>query len=599
LALHPTFKLCRQGFIWIGAQDGLNRFDGYEFTTYRYDPNDPHSLSNNHVRDIIEDADGALWIATQGGGLNRFDPLTESFTRYPTSAGSGMLFSVFQDRAGALWVGGSPPLELESLDAAQVAAINAGALITPTFRHFDVAVAPEDDFRGGVQAIVEDADGALWLAADLALIRFLPAAGAAAMTAYAPHPQEKRLNAVALDAEGHLWVGGTTGLHKFNPITERFTSYDIDFEIDALYVDGDTLWIGGLGLYAFDLRTERVVQKYVHHKNDLTSLCGEVVTAIFKDAGGVLWIGTHDGVSTFDPRQQQFAHYRHAPDDPASLSDDQIQAIACAPDGAVWLATPQMIDRLDPTTGDVTHYDPLPGARPLPGQGVTALLRDHNGDIWIGAGDRVLRRDAATGDLEVYDALHARARPGPPPNLAAIVEDHNGNVWIAMTLVGLHHFDRSTGVFHTYLPNNQMDAMRADAPQTIITNRLSALYVDRDGNLWIGYQDGMLSRYDVETAAFTHYGFDSSAERGQLGWIQDIYAKDDVLWLATRSGLVRFDPSDATATSALRRYTEKDGLPAAYVQSILPEPGGRHLWLGTTKGLSRFDPRTETFYNFT
>lgn len=577
----------RQGFIWIGTQDGLNRFDGYEVTTYRYDPDDAHSLSDNYVRDIVEDESGALWIATHGGGLNRFDPLTASFSRY--ASGDNTTFTVFQDHAGTLWIGSPPPRALASLDTAQVTALARGDLITPTFRSYDLnraGVASPDDFRGGVQAIVEDADGFLWLAADLALVRFDPSSGT--MTAYVPHPQEERLNALVLDSAGQLWVGGSTGLYRFDPATEQFTEYGIDFEVDALYRDGDTLWIGGIGLHALDIPSGRVTQRYVQHADDPHSLGGEVVTAIFKDAGGVLWVGTREGISTFDPRQRQFACYTPDPVGDQSRSDPSVNALAGGADGTVWMALPQQLVHLDPATGEVAYYAPEPPDKPFLGRGLTALERDRAGDVWTGAGDRVYRLDVASGTFTRYDTLRRRVAPGPPPHVTAIAEDARGDVWIAMALVGLHRFDRQRETFDTFLTDG-----KRGSPQTLASDRVSALHVGRQGGLWIGYRDGYLSRFDPETATFTHYGRDSST----FGWVHAIHEDETgQLWLATHSGLVRFDPSRPW-TEAIRRYTDKDGLPAAYVLSLLAEGSGG-LWLGTPRGLARFEPASEAVVAF-
>ncbi len=621
----------RQGFMWIGTRDGLNRFDGYRFTTYRYEPDDPHSLSNNHVRAIVEDRHGALWIATQGGGLNRFDPTTERFTHYAylpdTGVGGdgGSTFSILEDHGGNLWIGSPPPFGLASLEAAQVAALAAGTSITPTFRQHSIDVnvpgsggpagTVPGGFRGGVQAFIEDPDGILWMAADLALIRFDSNAGE--MKAYVPHPEESRLNALARDAAGNLWVGGTTGLYQFDPQTEQFTAHDLGFEVEALYVDQETLWIGGAGLYAFNLRTKQITQQVVHEEDVPDSLSGEIVTAISKDAGGVMWVGTSEGLDRFDPRQAQFSHYSHVPGDETSLPDDQIQAIAGDATGKVWLATPQVLVRLDPASGVMTRYAPEPNDDSFKGLGLSALHSDDEGAIWTGAGDRLYRLDVATGDFELYDDLRARAQFGPSPLVSAIVEDDTGDLWIAMTLVGLHHFNRETGTFETYLRADRTDGENSadlfqNVSETIISDRLSALHIGRTGDLWIGYREGILSRLDPHTGNFTHFNPEDFGEPSGFGWINDIYeaevavdigtaAEVDVVWLATRNGLVRFEPSTllpASEKGVIRRYTEKDGLPAAYIQSILAEQGSPYLWLGTANGLARFDPRTETAHNF-
>ncbi len=606
----------RRGFVWIGTQDGLTRFDGYEFVIYRYEPDNPNSLSYNHVRALVEDTTGALWIATHGGGLTRFDPETATFTRYqhvpgdPTSLGADDLFALHQDQAGHLWIGGTPSIGLDRLDASQVIALSAGAEISPTFYHYGLSsfidtvssgLSAPDPFRGGVQAMMEDGAGDLWMTADLALVRF--DAGTETMDAFYPPTGERLLRTIAQDASGNLWMGGLEGLYKFDPMTERFTRYDLGFGISTLIMDGETLWVGGLGIHTFDLRSERVTRHYTHQEADPNSLIGDRATAMMKDAGGVLWVGTTQGISLMDPRQRQFSHYRSDPGDFNDQGDDQIQAVAGGVDGSVWLAKPQVIERLNPFTGEVQRYYPESRDSTFPGPGLASLCIDRQDNVWAGAGDRLYHLDVANGTFERYDDLRAYAREGPPPSIPAIVADVRGDIWIAMTLVGLHRLDRETGMFHTYLPH---DTMKTSDPQTLASDRLSALSVGRTGDLWIGYRDGLVSRLDA-SGAFVHYAPDAPEEMPSFGWIEAIHETEaGTLWLATRSGLVRFDPQAAVTETErgvlvgpIRRYDENDGLPVTTIHSILVEDGDPiTLWLGTANGLSRFDPRTETFYNF-
>ena len=99
-----------KGFIWLGTQDGLNRYDGYEFTTFKHDPEDPDSLSDNFILSILEDPSGILWLGTNAGGLNRFDPQTERFAHYQHdphdshSLANNTLQSMHQDQQGVIWI---------------------------------------------------------------------------------------------------------------------------------------------------------------------------------------------------------------------------------------------------------------------------------------------------------------------------------------------------------------------------------------------------------------------------------------------------------------------------------------------------------------
>jgi len=106
--------------MWFGTFDGLNRYDGYEFKFYRHNSQDPNSLSANLIVALLQDREGYLWVGTSGGGLNRFDPTTEQFTRYmfdpsnPNSLGSNVVYELLQDSHGILWVGTDGGGDLQS-----------------------------------------------------------------------------------------------------------------------------------------------------------------------------------------------------------------------------------------------------------------------------------------------------------------------------------------------------------------------------------------------------------------------------------------------------------------------------------------------------
>ncbi|MCP4398594.1 MAG: hypothetical protein GY801_15020 [bacterium] len=150
----------RLGFMWIGTQDGLNRYDGYEFIVYKPESGNPHSLSHSHVMDLFEDKEGMIWVTTKGGGVNRLDPSTGRFTRYssdpdnPNSLGGNTVFSIFQDSSGHLWFGGLPETGLNKL---VLSGAEGADPTTETFtRYFPDTIDPEGFPGAGVWEIIED-----------------------------------------------------------------------------------------------------------------------------------------------------------------------------------------------------------------------------------------------------------------------------------------------------------------------------------------------------------------------------------------------------------------------------------------------------------
>ncbi len=299
------------GFMWIGTESGLNRYNGYDFTVYQYDPHDPGSLSDNHVTDIYEDSEGLLWITTKGGGVNRFDPRTEIFTRFqpdpenPDTIEGGVIFSVFQDSRGIYWFGGPP----------RIGGLNSFDPKTGVFTRHSRSRENPEGFRGGaVWDFTEDEEENIWMAAGHVLARFN--LQDRRFTYYYPEFYgEFRIAALLREASGVIWVGGSDGLYQFDPRTETFSHFPVDRQMtvdDIFRHDNGMLWISTHrgGLNVFDPKKTEFIHQYTNEPLDRNSLNSNWLFEIYRDRAGIIWIGSKRGLNLYDPRQAQFAHYR-------------------------------------------------------------------------------------------------------------------------------------------------------------------------------------------------------------------------------------------------------------------------------------------------
>jgi ligand-binding sensor domain-containing protein len=280
-----------RGFMWFTTQDGLNRYDGYEFKWYKHDPEDPTSISNNFQLAIAEDPSGDLWIGTNGGGLNQFDRETETFIRFvhdpddPNSISSDQIEDVYAASDGIVWVatmGGG----LDRFDPA-----------TQRFEHYRHNPDDETTISGDdVQRIYEDPEGRLWIGThDNGLNQFNRETGE--FTRYLiPEPEGKEnyncITAVLQDSLGTLWVGTYGGgLYKLDPISGRFDKFKLEKPggdyvggpIKALVEDSHgNLWAGidGAGLIRVDLSDEDV-QWIQNDPEDLSSLSINQVYSVY------------------------------------------------------------------------------------------------------------------------------------------------------------------------------------------------------------------------------------------------------------------------------------------------------------------------------
>jgi signal transduction histidine kinase/CheY-like chemotaxis protein/streptogramin lyase len=271
----------------------------------------------------------------------------------------------------------------------------------------------------------------------------------------------------------------------------------------------------------------------------------------------------------------------------------------------MWLGTGPTLNQVDLDRRQVTHHTPE-----FAENGdltIHSLYRDRAGFIWLGLSNKSLSRfDPATGQFSPYQLPEAPppippatggrgAPPGPPPGPAGpptevvgLYEDHEGALWVAVIRDGLYRLDPQRKSFQVFR-QPPGGPRTVDDPHSVATNEISALAEDRAGNIWLGHAFGVLSRLNPYTQTFDHY-----LAEPPLGWIEAIYVDQaGLVWVASRRGLVRFDP----ATETFKRYTEQDGLPTAFVVDILEDQAG-NLWLSTKKGLSKFDPHQETFRNY-
>ncbi|MBV9037061.1 MAG: hypothetical protein JO182_21395, partial [Acidobacteriaceae bacterium] len=589
----------RRGFMWFATRDGLNRYDGNTFVVYKHDPNDPGSLNSNFIQDLMEDEQGYLWVATNTG-LNKFDPTTERCTRYlhdpnnPNSLGGASVRSIAQDGRGSLWLG-TEDGGLDQLDPR-----------TGTFTHYRND--SDGQFVGRIEQVIEDSHRGIWFVGKRGLFHLNPQTGQ--MTRPPPTAEGLSADSVYEDEVGNLWMLANSpivGLVKYDRQAERLTRYPLDTRAagvlagtmnggslnSSLVADGQNgLWVpSSQGLYYFDRRTERFMYRFQHEESNPDSLDSNAVFSVYRDRGGVLWVGTENaGLNILNFQQDQFIRYMHRPGDPHSLSPGRVKAIYEDPDGVLWVGLfPRALDRLDRKTGEITHYVPKPGDENMLGAGtnVNSIYRDAAGYLWAGGGGCGLDRfDEHTGRFK-----HYRHHPNDPhsllsDNVYAIYGDRNGQMWVGQE-GGISRFDPATDGFTNYrpLPDNSAS----------LVNTVWVIDQDRSGTLWFGTWGGALIRFDDKAKTFVTYTPDSrDPHKLNGGGINTIHEdRTGTLWVGTFDGMYRYNRQ----SGAFARYTESQGLPSSTIRCILEDGVGR-LWLSTQRGVSRFDPQRGTFRNY-
>jgi signal transduction histidine kinase/ligand-binding sensor domain-containing protein/DNA-binding response OmpR family regulator len=597
---HTTVKSIfqdRKGFMWFGTEDGLNKFDGYKFTVYRYDPDDSTTLGFNEILGIYEDKSGDLWIATTGGGLNKFDQQSESFTSYtyeqsnPASVEPNSIYSMTGFCYGnkeILWLGTTRGLYKFDLQ-------------TEKFTHL-----PHTD-KGWpyswIRAVTVDSAGKIWLGAIAdGVHRFDPETGQYTSFRHDPDvPNSLSDNGVlslCWDKAGILWVGTKDGLNRYHTETNHFISYSIGTNyrqspggnwVFSIYEDrSGTLWLGTAvgGLKAFNRQTAKFTS-YMHDPGDPGSISDNTVMCIFEDKAGLLWAGTWRGINAIDPRKTQFLDIRPHPGDSNSLSGNFIWSI-CESNhkgkSSLWIGTKTKgLNKLDLTTGKFERYIHESGnPNSIPSNFIFSLCEERSGILWIGTyGDGLIKYDPQLNKF--YRYVHDPDNPGSISGniIFSIIEDKSCNLWIGTQGGGLNRLDKGTNQFTCFLRNS------------VVTN----IYEDRSGNLWMAGSG--LKKLDHRTRQFTSYRYNPEDPSGiSSDRTTAIYETSEdgqqVLWVGTySSGLNRLDSEN----EKFKCYTIDDGLPSNTINGILEDREGS-LWLSTNNGISKFNPGNETFTNY-
>ncbi|MFN8062615.1 MAG: two-component regulator propeller domain-containing protein [Vicinamibacterales bacterium] len=592
LAVHQD----RRGFLWIGTEDGLNRFDGYRFRVYQHDEDDPTSLPGDVVWSVAEDAAGRLWVGTEGGGLGRWNHERDSFDRFrhkaddPDSLASDMVRALAVDDGGALWVG------------TRNAGVDRMDPVTGHVTHYRFdAGSPTSLDSDSVFVVQAGRAGTVWVGTDAGVNRIDTRTGA--ITRYALG--DDRVRALAETRDGLVWAGTMAGgLHRLDPRSGATVRFRHDAgqpaslahdQVRAIREDADgRLWVGtAAGLDLFDGRTG-TFGHYRHDAAAANSLSDDYVMCLGEDRGGVLWVGTRSGgLNKWHPAAWQFGHVSSGAD---GLSSGNVTSFAETGTRDLWVGTfGGGLNRLDRHTGTVVTYrqNAQAPARPLADDRVMALAADRRNRLWIGTyGGGLARLDLSSDLMTTFTHDAGDDRTLGADGVMSLLEDRRGRLWVGTFGGGLNRFDEASGTFVRY-PTGEGG---------IASPRVTCLAEDPTGHLWVGTDGGGLHRLDPETGRVTAYRHDAGTP-GSLPNDSVLSIHVDPtgdLWLGTRgSGLVHVEwPSGPEGPPRLVRYGEKHGLRNDVVYGVQADAQG-FLWLSTNNGLYRFDRMRSAFTAFT
>lgn len=588
------------GFMWFGGDNGLVRYDGYSGRLFRYDSEEPNSISANLIYDLLVDDQGNLWIATVSG-LNRFDPKTEVFVRYfhdpsnTNSLPSNDVRTILQDSLGRMWFGTA--LGLVSFD-----------LTTGQFSRFEpLAGGPNSSDLADIWTLTEDQHQQIWVGSRLSGL-FVVDTKSGETTHYRHDPTDPTslshvsVEVTYLDKLGKLWVGTRGGgLNKYDAAKRTFVHYRHDKNnensigsdfIRGIFEDSsNNFWIAtdGGGLSKLDRTTGKFVS-YTNQPGVFDSLKSDKIRSIYEDATGNLWFGHFPfGMSILDINATVFRNYRYNYLNPNSLSNSSILSITEDESNQLWVGTEEGLNRINLATNGVTRYLNDPNdANTLSANPALSLHKNSKG-LWVGTWSGGLNML----DIETGHFKHYQFDVNDPTSISGdyiwvIYEDSHNNLWLGSETAGLNRYDPKNDNFVRYPTGTKFRSERG-------SNWVTAILEDSQGQFWIGTDDG-LGLMDRSSGDIQYFVEDINDPHSITGNRISAILEDSSgsLWVATHgAGVNKKEQKGHNFTN----YNVNDGLADNVVSGILQDQDGS-LWFATSHGLSKFDPKKEVFNNY-
>ena len=564
------------GYIWIGTNDGLNRYNGNEFKIYKNIKNDSNSISNDSISSIVEDNDKNLWVGTDGG-LNKINLVTGNITRYLVSEedkvySNTTVDEVMLDSKGRLWVCTINGLNLYDRD--------------------------NDTFVKVAESYFKD----------------------------------KGLQDIDEDHEGNIWVSTREGLYKYNTNNGEVKKFFDGVNIFTIYYSNKKLWIGTKtnGLNIMDLE-DNSIKVYTHDTNNSKSIPSNFIRDIIRSKDGSVWLATDQGLASFDEKDETFYTYK-SNNDKYSLWDNNIINLYQDKLGVMWVGTFSGISKFSINKDfKVYRNDPIDD-NSLSSSSVCGIYEDNEGMIWVGtfnSGINKINKNEETVTRYYNDVNNENSLS------SSRIKDITGidnEIWIA-TDNGLNKYDKSTDTFSVYLKPDNGEGIVSNEIRTLYIDKegllwigtrggictfdrknkfisynnileengvyektINAIYEDSEGIMWFGLgNDGGIVKYNKETGEIKNYlSDDNNINSLSFNTVRAIAEdKEGDIWIATQSGLNKFNKEDEEFTV----YTYSEGLSNDFIYGVIVD-NNNNIWVSTNYGISMYNEEDDKFIRY-
>lgn len=558
-----------EGYIWLGTNDGLNRYNGYEFKIYNYEEYQ-NSISHNGITDITEDKYGNIWVNTVSG-VNKINKKTEKISNYTEING-----------------------KIKEDSTTEIIVTKDNNILVGTYEGLNIYNAKEDRF----DIILEQKDGIL----------------------------SSCIYSIDEDINGNIWIGTELGLNKLSKDFKVLETYTSESEIYNIFCDDENgfVWAGSdsSGLLKIDTKTKEVTQ-YINDIEDENSIPANQVGVIIRDSKGNLWVGTTNGLARYNEKNDSFDVYKNKVYDKNSLVYNDVRSIIEDREGVLWVGTYSGISIFD-TESSIKYYNAgLDDGYLLSENMVHGIYEDDEGYLWIGSrtkGVNIIDRENNTSksiNMENNNVIQS--------NSINDITGYKDFIFVA-TDAGVLKINKKENTIQNYnledglIGENVKDIFVCDKNYLWIgsTNGLNLLdiendkiidmtdYVDegsyvryvyqgQDGSYYIGFlRDGGLGIIEPNSKE-TKYYKNIPNDKTSISSNRIRYINEDSkgnIWIGTSYGLNKYDPK----TKVFKRYTTSDGIANNTIYGVLVDDND-NIWVSTNKGISQIDTKNNTVNN--
>ncbi|MCE1165862.1 MAG: ATP-binding protein [Bacteroidetes bacterium] len=589
----------KYGYLWIGTDNGLNKYDGYVFTGFHSNNSDSTSLSNDFIISVAEDTSGDLWIGTAAGGLNLFDRRSQNFKHFNV-VGSGLrpiylndIASMSPDDSGNIWIHSR---------SGRIFLFNCtGRTYTDYTQTIlgDLNIPPREiniiHYAGNSVLLIATADGLVSYDIKNKRVEVLRHSD--------DDPKSICNNFVASifrRRSGELLIGTAgSGLQSFDPVSGKFLTYDIsavvtentERKINCITEDKENNIIAGKEdeHYIIKIESESGAPVIIRKNSQVFELPPDkIVNVLFVDNNNILWVGHHNlGLGKYNLNPPKFGFLSFNNKITKTEAGRKIMAVCTDDKDNLWMASVDELIFYNPVSEYLKIIDNTSINRKISkGNFISSIVRDYDGNLWIGTeGAGLIKFNTGKETTVVYNSVVNDENGLNSDYIKALYVDRNKTLWIGTSDNGICTFDTKSGIFNA-IPITYSDFNR------INNDNVSVFYEDEAGNMWIGTYNAGLICYNRNTDKIIRYKFDAG-NRNSLSSDKVLSICEDksgIIWAGTDNGLNEYDVN----SGGFNHYLRKDGLIYEIINALIVD-NRNNIWMATNNGITKFSIAEKTF----